>query len=147
MLDDLQYRTTEKYLYSYRFDKMRLKQANDEYKILRERTDIHVQKYVPSYPSEGSYSDPVSEYCQKIFAYRKIIKRLKKRINTVKKLNSDLNAGQFGEHSYIMQKILKNIFLRGMSKYIFCKEYKLSSRTFYRRKRELVNIAVKYFEL
>lgn len=117
-----------------------------KYDELKQSTDVHAQSYREKYISLGNYSDPAGEYAEKCIKLERSIKYFEQKVNPVKILKRELQDVQYIGKNGILYKILIKVFFWHMKPDDFCTEFKFARRTFYRRKNELVRIAMKYFE-
>ena len=129
----------EKCLFDYKANLAEIETLNEEINSLM---SLHGQSYGINNNSLST-GDPVANCInQKLNIERKIAK-LKKRVNPVERLLNDLNGSSFREQQ--MKGILVLRYIGHEDKEFVKNEIAISEATFWRRNRELLRIAKRYF--
>ncbi len=116
--------------------------------VLRMQTDVKVQNYVKVYQSnkDRTPTDPVSEYVQKIEKLEKEIERLKRITEPLTRMIQDLKS------PYSLEASLNSDFIKILGLHFFGRNplpIILSSTgwsraSFFRKKKQLINLARSY---
>ena len=124
----------EKCLYDYLANIAALEYLQEELINLK---SIHGHSYEINKPSVGS--DPVINTVNNRMELEKKISKLGKKINPIKRLIDDLESRE-----HLKKILLLKYISHGKNDYVQ-KEMNMSSATYWRRVRELLRIAKKYF--
>lgn len=128
----------EKCLYEYKANLAELEVLCEERENLM---SLHGNSYEIN-NSSGEH-DPVGNIVNQKFLLDKKILRIKKRVKAVDKLIKDLNNNS--DYEKQIAEILKLRYIQHEDKEFVKKELAISEATFWRRVRELIRLAKKYF--
>ena len=143
------FRYAEKCLYDYKRNMAGLQVLRDDLRTARAGVDVKAQNYQYHMEFTGSVFDPVHARLVKIEALEERIRRLERLTKPIKQLIEDITAPEVLEYSEnkCLMEILRLMYFGKNPPEVIIEELKLSRRTFYTRRRELVNMAISYLAL
>ena len=143
------YRYAEKCLYEYKRNLAGLKVLREDLRVLQAGTDVHAQNYQLTFGFSGTVSDPVHARLVKIEKLEERIKWLERVTKPIELLMSDLTAPEVLEYSNSkgLMEILRLVYFGQNPAEAVMEELKIARRTFYRQRRELVNMTISYLAL
>lgn len=142
------YRFAERCLYTYKENLARLEVLREDLRVIRSLSSVKVQDYdyntISSTP--GGHGDPVVERLLRIEHLEEKITGLERRTKPITRLLEDLESPYVLEESRraTLLKILQYVYLGGNSWQDAANELRLGRSAFFDRRRELVNIAIRY---
>lgn len=143
------FRYAEKCLYEYKRNVAGLKVLLDDLRVLQAGLDVHAQSYQLTFGFEGEVSNPVHARLVKIEGVEDRIRKLERVVNPIKQLIEDITAPEVLEYSDNkgLVEILKLLYFGRNPVDAVIDELKITRRTFFRQRRELVNMTVSYLAL
>ena len=143
------YRYAEKCLYEYKRNLAGLKVLREDLRVLQAGTDVHAQNYQLTFGFSGTVSDPVHARLVKIEKLEERIKWLERVTKPIELLIGDLTAPEVLEYSNSkgLMEILRLVYFGQNPADAVMAELKIARRTFYRQRRELVNMTISYLAL
>ena len=143
------YRYAEKCLYEYKRNLAGLKVLREDLRVLQAGTDVHAQNYQLTFGFSGTVSDPVHARLVKIEKLEERIKWLERVTKPIELLICDLTAPEVLEYSNSkgLMEILRLVYFGQNPADAVIEELKIARRTFYRQRRELVNMTISYLAL
>ena len=143
------YRYAEKCLYEYKRNLAGLKVLREDLRVLQAGTDVHAQNYQLTFGFSGTVSDPVHARLVKIEKLEERIKWLERVTKPIELLIGDLTAPEVLEYSNSkgLMEILRLVYFGQNPADAVIEELKITRRTFYRQRRELVNMTISYLAL
>ena len=143
------FRYVEKRLYTYIYDLEKLQELQSRLEYLRGSGSVHAQGYDAINAGGGLYSDPVSEYYDQIERAERAVRKMRRRVEPVRRLLEDLNnpdALDVSRNSYHMA-ILEKFYFQKIPMTEFLRLTHWSRTAFYARRLDLVNRARGYLRL
>ena len=128
----------EKYLYDYKANVAELQALREE---LNDLVSLHGQSYESFNPS--GEADPVANTVNRKIKLEKKIAVVEKRVKPVMRLIEDLKGSSICTSQ--MANILKLRYIQHEDKLLICRNLAISEATFWRRVRQLVKLAKRYF--
>jgi hypothetical protein len=143
------FRYAEKCLYEYKRNVAGLKVLREDLRVAQAGLDVKAQSYQLTFGFEGEVRDPVHQRLVKIESLESKIQWLKRQTDPIGLLIEDLSAPEVLEYSDNkgLLDILRLLYFGRNPADIVIEELKLARRTFYNRRRELVNMAISYLAL
>ena len=143
------FRYAEKWLYEYMKNMACLEILRGDLELKLSGSDVHAQNYQNPFGFSGEPSSPVHSYLMSIETLETRIKHLERWTNPITKLVADLNNPYTlsGSKNTDLLKILNFMYFGENPPKQVMSELKISDRTFTRRRRELVRIAIDYLGL
>ena len=140
------FKFTEKCLYHYKDNLARLNVLNDDLKILRAGSDVHVQTYQLTFNFSGMPSDPVASYVEKIQSLESQIKRLERRTAPITRLIKDLASVRSSKNNFFAdcRAVLELFYFQRLTLLDVAAELGKSRRTISSRREALVKKAAGY---
>ena len=149
MSEQNKYRYAEKCLYEYKRNLAGLKVLREDLRVLQAGTDVHAQNYQLTFGFSGTVSDPVHARLVKMEKLEERIKWLERVTKPIELLIGDLTAPEVLEYSNSkgLMEILRLVYFGQNPADAVIEELKITRRTFYRQRRELVNMTISYLAL
>ena len=143
------FRYAEKWLYGYMKNMACLEILRGDLAVKLSGSDVHAQSYQSPFGFSGEPSSPVHSYFVSIEALEFRISHLERWTKPITKLQADLNNPYTlsGSKNTDLLQILNLMYFGENSPKKVMTELKISDRTFTRRRRELVRIAIDYLGL
>ena len=143
------YRHAEKCLYEYKRNVAGLKVLREDLRVMQTGLDVHAQNYQYTLEFTGEVSNPVHTRLVKIENLEARIRYLERYTKPITQLIEDLTAPEVLEYSENkgLMDILKLLYFGKNPPEIVMDELKIARRTFYKRRRELVNMTISYLAL
>ena len=143
------YRYAEKCLYEYKRNLAGLKVLREDLRVLQAGTDVHAQSYQLTFGFSGTVSDPVHARLVKMEKLEERIKWLERVTKPIELLIGDLTAPEVLEYSNSkgLMEILRLVYFGQNPADAVIEELKIARRTFFNRRRELVNMTISYLAL
>ena len=143
------FRYAEKCLYEYKRNIAGLKVLRDDLRVAQNGIDVRAQNYQYTFNFTGEVSDPVHKRLARIEQIETRIKILERWTTPIKQLIEDLTAPEVQKYSEnkILSEILRLMYFGKNPSEAVMEELKIARRTFYKYRRELVNMAVSYLAL
>ena len=143
------FRYAEKWLYGYTKNLACLDTLRGDLQIYRVGSDVHAQNYSNPFSSLGEPSSPVHSYVVSMETLEERIKYLERWTNPITRLINDLNSSYSltGSKNTDLLQILNLMYIGENPPKQVKDELKISDRTFTRRRRDLVKIAIGYLGL
>ena len=143
------YRHAEKCLYEYKRNVAGLKVLREDLRVTQAGLDVHAQNYQYTLEFTGEVSNPVHTRLVKIENLEARIRYLERYTRPITQLIEDLTAPEVLEYSENkgLMDILKLLYFGKNPPEIVMDELKIARRTFYKRRRELVNMTISYLAL
>lgn len=143
------YRHAEKCLYEYKRNIAGLRVLREDLRVMQAGLDVHAQNYQYTFNFTGEASNPVHSRLVKIESIEARIRYLERYTKPITQLIEDLTAPEVLEYSDNrgLMDILKLLYFGKNPPEIVMDELKIAKRTFYRQRRELVNMAISYLAL
>ena len=149
MTEREKFRYAEKCLYGYKRNMACLDILRQDLKLERAGNDVHAQNYQLTFGFSGEPSSPVQKYVEKLETLERRIKYLERWTVPISRLLKDLNSSYSltGSKNADLLQIVKLMYMGETQAKRVKIELKLSERTFTRRRRELVRLAIGYLGL
>ena len=143
------FRSAEKWLYGYKRNMAGLKVLRDDLRVAQAGLDVHAQNYQYTFSATGEVSSPVHARVEKIESLESRIRWLERYTKPITQLIEDLTAPEVLEYSEnkALMDILRLMYFGKNSPEVIIEELKITRRTFFRQRRELVNMAISYLAL
>ena len=140
------FRYVEKCLYEYKRNVAGLKVLREDLRVLQAGLDVHAQSYQLTFGFEGEVSNPVHARLVKIENVEERIRKLERVVQPIKQLIEDITAPEVLEYSDNkgLVEILRLVYFGRNPIDAVIEELKIARRTFFKRRRELVNMTVSY---
>lgn len=143
------FRFAERCLYEFHENEARLQVLRDDLKVLDASSSAAAQRYDPLSMHGGGPSDNVSARLERIEKLEEDIMRLERRVKPIQRLIADLEA------PYVLDDSPKAELLKILRLYYFgnnvwetiANELRISKRTFYNRRENLVRLTIRYMGL
>ena len=140
------FRYAEKCLYEYKRNLAGLKVLREDLRVAQAGLDVHAQNYQYTFNFTGEVSDPVQSRLMKIEGLEERIRKLERVVNPIKQLIEDLTAPEvleYSENKYLMD-ILRLMYFGKNPPDAIMNELNIARTTFFKQRRELVNMAISY---
>lgn len=133
-------------MYEYKRNVACLEVLRGDLQVLKSSTDVKAQSYEVMFGNNMLPSDPVVTHFTKIETVENRIKQLERWTSPIRKLEEDLNAPYVLENSRSKEllEILRLYYFGGNAIDLVTSELKISRSPFFRRRRELVLMAINY---
>ena len=143
------FRSAEKWLYGYKRNMAGLKVLRDDLRVAQAGLDVHAQNYQYTFSATGEVSSPVHARVEKIESLEGRIRWLERYTKPITQLIEDLTAPEVLEYSdnKVLMDILRLMYFGKNPPDVIMGELKIARRTFFKRRRELVNMAISYLAL
>ena len=140
------FRYAEKCLYEYKRNVAGLKVLREDLRVLQAGLDVHAQSYQLTFGFEGEVSNPVHARLVKIENVEERIRKLERVVQPIKQLIEDITAPEVLDYSDNkgLVEILRLVYFGRNPIDAVIEELKIARRTFFKRRRELVNMTVSY---
>ena len=144
-----EFRYAEKCLYEYKRNMAGLNVLREDLRTMQAGLDVHAQNYQHQFSFGGEVSDPVHNRLVRIESIETKIRILERCTNPITRLVEDLTAPEVLEYSENkgLAEILRLMYFGRNPPDAVIGELKIARRTFYKRRRELVNMAISYLAL
>ena len=143
------FRIAERYMYEYKRNIAGLKVLREDLRVAQVSVDVKAQNYQYTFNFTGEVSNPVEARMVHIEAIESRIHRLERITEPITRLMEDLTAPEvlkYSENNMLME-ILKLMYFGKNPPDTIIEELKIARRTFFRQRRELVNMAISYLAL
>ena len=140
------FRYAEKCLYEYKRNLAGLKVLREDLRVAQAGLDVHAQNYQYTFNFTGEVSNPVQSRLMKIEGLEERIRKLERVVNPIKQLIEDLTAPEvleYSENKYLMD-ILRLMYFGKNPPDAIMNELNIARTTFFKQRRELVNMAISY---
>ena len=143
------FRYAERCLYDYKRNVAGLKVLREDLRVMRSGLDVQAQNYQYKLEFTGTVSDPVQARLLKIETIEERIRMLERYTLPIGQLIEDITAPEVLEYSEnkSLMGILRLMYFGKNPPDAVMEELKLGRRTFYRQRRELVNMTASYLAL
>ena len=143
------FRYAEKCLYEYKRNIACLNVLREDLRVEEAGTDVHAQTYQYTFNFTGEPSNPVEARQLKIERIRERIKFLERYTKPITELINDLTSPEVlnGSNNAALMEILKLLYFGSNTPDAVIEELKISRRTFFTRRRQLVYVAIGYLAL
>ena len=143
------FRSAEKWLYGYKRNIAGLKILREDLRVAQSGLDVHAQNYQYTFSATGEVSSPVHARVEKIESLEARIRWLERYTKPITQLIEDLTAPEVLEYSEnkVLMDILRLMYFGKNPPEVIIEELKIARRTFFKRRRELVNMAISYLAL
>ena len=143
------FRSAEKWLYGYKCNLAGLKVLREDLRVAQAGLDVHAQNYQYTFSATGEVSSPVHARVEKIESLEGRIRWLERYTKPITQLIEDLTAPEVLEYSEnkALMDILRLMYFGKNPPDVIIEELKITRRTFFRQRRELVNMAISYLAL
>ena len=143
------FRYAERCLYDYKRNVAGLKVLREDLRVMRSGLDVQAQNYQYKLEFTGTVSDPVQARLLKIETIEERIRQLERYTLPIGQLIEDITAPEVLEYSEnkSLMGILRLMYFGKNPPDAVMEELKLGRRTFYRQRRELVNMTASYLAL
>ena len=143
------FRYAERCLYDYKRNVAGLKVLREDLRVMRVGLDVQAQNYQYKLEFTGTVSDPVQARLLKIETIEERIRMLERYTLPIGQLIEDITAPEVLEYSEnkSLMGILRLMYFGKNPPDAVMEELKLGRRTFYRQRRELVNMTASYLAL
>ena len=143
------FRSAEKWLYGYKRNMAGLKILREDLRVAQAGLDVHAQNYQYTFSATGEVSSPVHARVEKIESLEARIRWLERYTKPITQLIEDLTAPEVLEYSEnkVLMDILRLMYFGKNPPEVIIEELKIARRTFFKRRRELVNMAISYLAL
>ena len=143
------FRSAEKWLYGYKRNMAGLKILREDLRVAQAGLDVHAQNYQYIFSATGEVSSPVHARVEKIESLEGRIRWLERYTKPITQLIEDLTAPEVLEYSEnkSLMDILRLMYFGKNPPDVIISELKITRRTFFRQRRELVNMAISYLAL
>ena len=143
------FRSAERWLYGYKRNLAGLKVLREDLRVAQAGLDVHAQNYQYTFSATGEVSSPVHARVEKIESLEGRIRWLERYTKPITQLIEDLTAPEVLEYSEnkALMDILRLMYFGKNPPDVIIEELKITRRTFFRQRRELVNMAISYLAL
>ena len=143
------FRYAEKWLYGYKKNIACLEILRGDLQIKESGSDVHAQNYQSQFGVSGEPSSPVHSYLVSIETLRERIRYLERWTIPITKLIADLNSPYTltGSRNVDLLQVLNFMYFGENPPKEVMNKLKIPDRTFTRRRRELVRVAIDYLGL
>ena len=143
------FRSAEKWLYGYKRNLAGLKVLREDLRVAQAGLDVYAQNYQYTFSATGEVSSPVHARVEKIESLEGRIRWLERYTKPITQLIEDLTAPEVLEYSEnkALMNILRLMYFGKNPPDVIIEELKITRRTFFRQRRELVNMAISYLAL
>ncbi len=143
------FRYAEKCMYEYKRNMAGLKILREDLRVMQAGLDVHAQNYQYTFNFTGEVSNPVQSRLMKIESIEERIRKLERLTSPITQLIEDLTAPEVLEYSdnKVLMALMKLLYFGNNPSESIIAELNIARRTFFRQRRELVNMAVSYLAL
>ncbi len=143
------FKYAEKCLYEYKRNLAGLRVLREDLRVIQAGLDVHAQNYQYTFNFTGEVSNPVQSRLLKIESLEERIRKLERVVNPITQLIEDLTAPEVLEYSPSndLLQVLKLMYFGKNPPDAIMNELNIARRTFFRQRRELVNMAISYLAL
>lgn len=143
------FKYAEKCLYEYKRNLAGLRVLREDLRVIQAGLDVHAQNYQYTFNFTGEISNPVQSRLLKIESLEERIRKLERVVNPITQLIEDLTAPEVLEYSPSndLLQVLKLMYFGKNPPDAIMNELNIARRTFFRQRRELVNMAISYLAL
>lgn len=143
------FKYAEKCLYEYKRNLAGLRVLREDLRVMQAGLDVHAQNYQYTFNFTGEVSNPVQSRLLKIESLEERIRKLERVVNPITQLIEDLTAPEVLEYSPSndLLQVLKLMYFGKNPPDAIMNELNIARRTFFRQRRELVNMAISYLAL
>lgn len=143
------FKYAEKCLYEYKRNLVGLRVLREDLRVMQAGLDVHAQNYQYTFNFTGEVSNPVQSRLLKIESLEERIRKLERVVNPITQLIEDLTAPEVLEYSPSndLLQVLKLMYFGKNPPDAIINELNIARRTFFRQRRELVNMAISYLAL
>ena len=149
MKQQTSFKYAEKCLYEYKRNLAGLRVLREDLRVIQAGLDVHAQNYQYTFNFTGEVSNPVQSRLLKIESLEERIRKLERVVNPITQLIEDLTAPEVLEYSPSndLLQVLKLMYFGKNPPDAIMNELNIARRTFFRQRRELVNMAISYLAL
>lgn len=149
MKENDKFRYAEKCLYEYKRNLCGLKVLQEDLRVAHAGLDVHAQNYQYTLNFTGEVSNPEQSRLMKIEGIEEKIRYLERHTKPITQLMEDLTAPEVLEYSEnkMLMEIMKLMYFGKNPPEAIMNELNIARTTFFKRRRELVNMAVSYLAL
>lgn len=143
------FRFAEKCLYEYKRNMSGLRVLRDDLHVAQSMLDVHAQNYQYVLSFGGEASSPVYNRLAKIETLEERIRFLERWTSPITQMIEDLTAPEVLEYSdnKPLMEVLRLMYFGKNPPEAIIEELKVTRRTFYRSRRDLVNMTMSYLGL
>ena len=143
------FKYAEKCLYEYKRNLAGLRVLREDLRVIQAGLDVHAQNYQYTFNFTGEISNPVQSRLLKIESLEERIRKLERVVNPITQLIEDLTAPEVLEYSPSndLLQVLKLMYFGKNPPGAIMNELNISRTTFFKQRRELVNMAISYLAL
>ena len=143
------FRYAEKCMYEYKQNMACIEILREDLRVERAGTDVHVQNYQYTFNFTGDPSNPVQARLMKIEQLEERIRKLERWTKPITMLKSDLTSSESLDtsHNKELYEVMELMYFGNNQPDAIIEELKIAKRTFTRRRRNLVLIAINYLGL
>ena len=143
------FRYAEKCMYEYKQNMACIEILREDLRVERAGTDVHVQNYQYTFNFTGEPSNPVQARLMKIEQLEERIRKLERWTKPITMLKSDLTSSESLDtsHNKELYEVMELMYFGNNQPDAIIEELKIAKRTFTRRRRNLVLIAINYLGL
>ena len=143
------FRYAEKCLYEYKRNVAGLKVLREDLRVLKSGLDVHAQNYQYKIDFTGTYSNPVHARLEKIDGVEERIRRLTRITEPITQLMADITAPEVLEYSENknLMEILRLMYFGKNPPDAIMEDLRISRTTFFKQRRELVNMTISYLAI
>ena len=139
------FKYTEKCLYEYKQNIVKLDRLMADLSLLRLQGDVKAQSYDFTPSSPGSHSEPVFAFLVSVENLERKIKTLERITEPVKMLMAELDQNGHGRRSSMWLTLLELYYFDNYSVQAVTRELHVSRSMFFELKNSLVKKAMSYF--
>ena len=143
------FKYAEKCLYEYKRNLAGLRVLREDLRVIQAGLDVHAQNYQYTFNFTGEISNPVQSRLLKIESLEERIRKLERVVNPITQLIEDLTAPEVLEYSPSndLLQVLKLMYFGKNPPGAIMNELNIARTTFFKQRRELVNMAISYLAL
>ena len=149
MKEKNKFRYAEKCLYGYQRNVACLKVLREDLRLEEAGTDVHAQNYQYTFGFTGEPSNPVEARQMKIESLRERIRVLERCTKPITELIGDLTSPNVlnGSSNAAMMEVMRLMYFGGNLPEVIIEELRIARSTFFKRRRQLVYVAMAYLAL
>ena len=143
------FRYAEKCLYEYKQNLAGLNVLHKDLRVMQAALDVHAQNYQYTFSFTGEVSNPVQARLVRIENIEERIRYLERYTSPITQLIEDLTAPEVLEYSESkgLFQIMKLMYFGKNPPNVVMTELNIARTTFFKQRRELVNMAISYLAL
>ena len=143
------FRYAEKCMYEYKRNMCGLRVLREDLRVARAGLDVHAQNYQYTFDFTGEVSNPVQSRLMRIESIEEKIRYLERHTKPITQLIEDLIAPEVLEYSEnkLLMEIMKLMYFGKNPPESIMTELNIARRTYYRYRKELVNMVISYLAL